>query len=198
MRNFWKTLKELWKNPRTHALLVMGIYALFFGILFLLLNIKSTHNTYVTAETYFSQLTSYDYQMIIKVESQIYHLQGKRENGSETFYVEEMENTYQVLNGNIVDENQITVSSFDWNLVAPTKLSQLMKNGVVNATTNYKDGSQKTEYEVNCDLWNPSMTGTCQLQVTKKEERIVEVILTVADSYTIEIQYFVNEKTIES
>lgn len=194
MSAFWKILKKLWRNPRTHAVLVMGIYALFFGILFLLLNIKSTSSTYVTAETYFSQLTTYDYQMMIKAKDQIYHLQGNRENESETFYVEEMENTYQVLSGNIVDENQTSVSSFNWNLLTPTKLSQLMTHGVVNATTNYKDGSQKTEYEADCKVWNPSMTGICQLQVTKKEERIVELILTVVDSYTIEIQYFVNEK----
>lgn len=186
---FFKTVKELWKNSRTHALFVMVLYLLFFGILFLLLNIKSTPNTHMTAETYFSQLTSYDYQMTIEVENKNYHLQGKKENNWETFYVKETDHTYQVMEGSIIDENQSMVSSFDWNLLTPSKLFQLIQNGVVNATTNYKDGSQKTEYEVDCNVWDPSATGICQLQVTKKEERIIELTLTAADSYKVEIQY---------
>lgn len=188
MKEFFHKLKELWKNPRGHALMEIGMYLLFFGILFLFLNIKSAPKVYNTVESKYENLNTYAYTMKMEVENQIYQIKGNRQI-NESFILEETGETYQILEHQIVDSSGNMISTFDWNFFSPKQLSSFIKKGTVNATTNYKDGSKKVEYEMECNLWNSDVTGICQLETIQKEEEIVQVILTVQDLYQVEIHY---------
>lgn len=188
MKPFFRTLKTLWKNERSRALLQIGLYVLFFGILFLLLNIRTSSKTNDTVEERYGRWHQYRYVMTIKNKNQIYHVSGTRDK-EETFLVEEQNQIYRIIDEMIVDENNNIVSTFDWNLFSPRQLSSFIKNGIINSTTSYKDGSKQIEYEMECDLWNPSLEGICQFKTIQKENRMVQVILNVMDSYYIEIQY---------
>lgn len=188
MKTFFKTIKTLWKNPRGRALLQIGLYALFFGIIFLLLNIQTSSKISYTVEEQYERWNQYQYVMTIENKNKIYHISGIK-NKEETFFVEEQNQTYQIIDEMIVDENNNVVSKFNWNLFSPRQLSSFIKNGIINSTTSYKDGSKQIEYEMECNLWNPSLEGICQFRATQKEDRIVQVILNIVDSYYIEIQY---------
>lgn len=188
MKKFFHKLKELWKNPRGHALMEIGIYLLFFGILFLFLNIKSAPKVYNTVESKYENLDTYAYTMKIETENQIYQIKGNRQI-NEFLILEETGEIYQILEHQIVDSSGNMASAFDWNFFSPKQLSSFIKNGTVNATTNYKDGSKKVEYEMECNLWNSDVTGICQLETIQKEEEIVQVTLAVQDLYQVEIHY---------
>ena len=194
MKDFLHKLKELWKNPRSHAFMEIGIYLLFFGILFLLLNIKSTPKVYHTIESQYENLYTYTYTMKIEKENEIYHINGNRQ-AEESFTVEETGEIYRILDRKIVDSDKNVVSAFDWNLFSPNQLSSFIQNGTVNSTTNYKDGSKKVEYEMECNLWNSDIEGICQLETTQNEKEIVQVILNVPDLYQVEISYI--EETLD-
>lgn len=188
MKEFFKKLKIIWKNPRGRALLQFGLYILFFVILFLLLNIKTSSKISYTVEEQYGSLTEYEYEMVVGIEESIYHIQGRKGRDREEFVVEELRTAYQVLNGTVTDEEKQIVSD-KWNLFSPNQLSSFIKNGTVNSTTNYKDGSKKVEYEMECNLWNPDAEGICQLETVQNEKEIVQVILTVQDLYRVEINY---------
>ncbi len=188
MKTFFGTIKTLWKNPRGRSLLQIGLYALFFGVLFLLLNIQTSSKISDTVEEQYERWNQYHYVMTIENENKIYHISGSKMK-EETFLVEEQNQTYQIIDEMIVDENNNIVSTFNWNLFSPRKLSSFIKNGTINSTTSYKDGSKQIEYEMECNLWNPSLEGICQFKTIQKEDCIVQVILNVMDSYDIEIQY---------
>ncbi len=188
MKTFFGTIKTLWKNPRGRALLQIGLYALFFGIIFLLLNIQTSSKISYTVEEQYERWNQYHYVMTIENENKIYHIYGSKMK-EETFLVEGQNQTYRIIDEMIVDENNNVVSTFDWNLFSPRQLSSFIKNGIINSTTSYKDGSKKIEYEMECNLWNSSLEGICQFKAIQKENQIVQVNLSVMDSYYIEIQY---------
>ncbi len=60
-------IKELWKNPKTHAIIVLGFWLIFIGILILFLKISSiTKETAVNPESVspldkFNKMTSYEF-----------------------------------------------------------------------------------------------------------------------------------------
>ena len=188
MKTFFVTIKTLWKDPRGRALLQIGLYCLFFGILFLLLNIKTTSKISYTVEQQYERWNQYSYMMTIQNGNQTYHISGSK-NREETFLLEGQNQTYKIIDEMIVDENNNIVSTFHWNLLSPKQLSSFMKNGTINSTTSYKDGSKQIEYEMECNIWNPSLEGICQLKTSQKENQIIQVNLDVMNSYHIEINY---------
>ncbi len=185
MKAFFQKLKILHKNPKSRALLEIGLYLFFFLTLFIILNIKSSHKVYETVEQQYETLSNFPYTMVVYKENQIYHIIGNKNE----FLVEEQDQSYQIINTNILDKDNHLVSTFDWYLFFPHKLSSFIKNGIINAKTQYKDGSQKIEYEMECQRWNPTQEGMCYFETLQKENKITQVILKVAQSYSIEIHY---------
>ncbi len=188
MKVFFNKLKIIWKDPRGRALLQIGLYGLFFGILFLLLNIKTSSNTRITPEERYERWNHYRYKMIIQKENEVYHLDGYQKD-YDTFLVEEQNHTYKITDDGIMDENETIISTFDWSLFSPRKLASFIRNGTINSTTNYKDGSKRIEYEMDCKLWNSKEEGLCHFETKQKEGKIVQVILRIENKYSLEIDY---------
>ncbi len=197
MKTLFEKLKIIWKNPGGRALLQIGLYCLFFGILFLLLNSKTSSKISDTVEEQYERWNQYSYTMTIQKENQMYHIHGSKAI-EETFFVEEQNQTYQIVDEMIADENKNIVSEFDWSLLSPTKLSSFIQNGTINSTTSYKDGSKQIEYEMECNLWNPSLEGVCQFTTIQKENQMVQVNLDVVDLYRVEIHYQNDSQILES
>lgn len=187
MKNFFKKLKEYWKNPRSHAFMVIGLYFLFFGILYLMLQFPAVTKKPLSVEEQYARKDYYQYEMKIELKDQTYDLTGTRNYEKETFELEG--NTYQVEEEAILNSNAEVVSTFQWKLFSPTYLSRFFE-GTLNATTNYKDGSRMLEYEMDCNLWNSQSSGICQLQVTEIESKITKVKLIHSEqNYTVTIIY---------
>lgn len=187
MKEFFKKLKEYWKNPRIHAFMVIGLYFLFFGILYLIIQFPMGTKKILSIEEQYERTSYYNYEMQIELADQSYFLIGNKNYEEESFELEG--NTYQVKENGILNSNSEVVNTFDWKLFSPAYLIRFW-NGTLNATTNYKDGSSMVEYEMDCNLWNPEAHGTCQLQVTEIENKIKKVkLLNLKDNYTVTIIY---------
>lgn len=187
MKSFFVQIKKLWKNPRSHAFMEIGFYLFFFLILLLLLNTESSKKV-VTVEAQYQNLVDYAYEMIVTKDFESYHIVGRKGQTQEQIVVEELGITYDIINGNVIDEKE-NILFQNWDLFSPRQLSVFIQNGEVNAITNYKDGNKRIEYEMDCKLWNPLQQGICKLQTIQTETQIVQVELQVENLYTIRITY---------
>ena len=186
MKQFFKYVHSIWKQPRGRALIEIGLYVILFLILFALLNHGGSSSPILTPEEQYATLKEYTYHMEMKIGDETYDIMGIKTTDTETIVIND--NTYPVIDGTIIDENDRPIFDFDWNLYSPQRLSIFINQGVINATTQYKNQSIMTEYEADCNIWNETINGICQLQVTKQEGQITQVklqMLESSDSITI-------------
>ena len=188
MKQFFKYLYSIRKQPRGRALIEIGLYVILFLILFALLNHGSSSSPTLTPEEQYANLKEYTYHMKMNMGEVTYDVIGNKTENSEIITIND--NTYQVVDGNMIDETGETIFDFDfdWNLYSPQQLSIFISQGIVNFTTQYKDESIMTEYEMECSIWNETINGICQLQVATQAERITQVklqMLESSDSITI-------------
>lgn len=193
MKEFLVKVKELWNNPRSHALMVIGLYFLFFAILYLIIQLPNESKPSLTVEEQYASLSEYRYEMQIETQVSTYQLSGTKMQYEETIVIGE--GTYFVENGRILDSSSQPITTFNWNLFSPYHLSSFWK-GTLNSTTNYKDGREVETYEMDCNKWDEESAGTCQFQVTYFENQITEVKLThLEENYTVTITYLdMNDK----
>ena len=64
MKEYLKVVKELWKNPKTHAIMVLALWLLFIGIVIIVLNFQtssSSNNTQTTDSTFDKSVSKIDF-----------------------------------------------------------------------------------------------------------------------------------------
>lgn len=95
MKKKLSLLKELWKDPKKHAFLVLGLYVLFFFCIYLYImistNTRSQKPIYQTPVQKLNTMTHYQYQIDINDEI----IKGIVVDDKNTFFYQEEEYTYQ-------------------------------------------------------------------------------------------------------
>jgi len=160
-------LKELWKIPRYHALMVLGLYAIFFLIIFLIIivlnffgNISEEENSEITVKTTFQnyiEMESYEYtyDILYKIGNNEYStkIEGIKFNNNKFKY---LNNYYYIENNKVLNENKEEVSITDINLIdlEPINIEKLLNNNKEITKTIYKDNTIKKEYKVIGEKYN--------------------------------------------
>lgn len=142
MKQFILKLKELWKDPKGHAFLVLGGYAIFFGMFFLYIFVASkmsnNETSYVTELQKLNQMNDYDYRLEINDEIIIGHIV----NDNNTFIYNNQEYSYN---------NDIKPVFEYQNIIEYTNskiIYKLIENIEYESKTEYKDGSINKMYKL--------------------------------------------------
>lgn len=162
-------LKELWKIPRYHALIVLSLYAIFFTSLFFIIiiinfisglnsdkntsviEVKSTLENYVEMKSY-----EYAYNISYKIGNNEYNskIEGTKFNKINKFKF--LNNLYYIENNEILNENKLETNITDINLIdlEPTNIGQQLTDTNEISKVIYNDKSIKKEYKIIGDKYN--------------------------------------------
>ncbi|MFV0249552.1 MAG: hypothetical protein ACK5HP_00725 [Bacilli bacterium] len=147
MKNKLETFKELWNNPRIHALMVLGLYAVFFVIIFIYITIsKNTTNQNVeikdSLET-LNNMNSYEYHYKYEINNEITNINGIKYNDINEFSIEN--NKFTIVNNKIEGEVSIDDKLYILEILPNYIYSYIKLNNNLNETT-YSDNTIKKEY----------------------------------------------------
>lgn len=160
MKDLWKKIRELWKIPRYHAIMVLALYFIFFASIFLITSFRKPtvqkETITKTALQNYAEMMSYEYT---------YTLQGLKNNQSfeekikGIFYQNKNSfkyqyKTYQIIDQNIYLEEEIVEDLFDFDIVLlePTNILSYLEEStekeISKNVVKYEDGTIKTEYKI--------------------------------------------------
>lgn len=194
MKKYFEILKNLWNNPRSHALIVLCLYILFFVIIFSLVDFNGTNKTpdnVLSINDNFYTLKEYNYKISIKKNEELIGLSGTK-GSNEQFKIGD--DIYTIIDNEIFDikSNKYNLYDIEWVSLSPSSLKLFESKGILNATTKYKNGIVKEEYELECSKFNLKYTGTCEMGLSKSETNVEKIELKFninEDKYYIIIEY---------
>lgn len=140
MKEKWNYIQELWKNPKTHALIVLGLYAIFFGSIFLYIQFspkKTDIPVHVSAIQKLETMNHYSYTLEINEEK----ITGQIHNHKNEF-------TYQ---GNDYDTSNLDANFPYQEIIAYVDtytIYQTIKDLQYYSQTTYQDGSSSKVYQL--------------------------------------------------
>ena len=180
MKNFFKKVIELWKTPKYHALLVLGLWFLFFFTCFLSLFImNSLKKPIVIEDTNSYILDNYECEYQITINDKIYNLVGNRYKTKELVEV-----LNPVENFIIVDNKNIDLlKGIDFTSLRLDYLDSLSSKALDKKTINYQNGGIKTTYTVDGNslkIVNVPLTNeTAYLSIEKENDQVKKVVLDI-------------------
>lgn len=184
IKPFFHNLRVLWKTPKIHAVMVLGLYILFFATIFVLLDFGSSDNTIrLSTDELFASQKTYTYQVTIFdiTNYQKENILGEVTTLEERIFLERTDTWYTV---DAMQEFYV----FSWQKLRPSSLSWILEEGSLIATTNYVDQKKKRQYEFLCSQYDSSLTGTCQAYFLEVNNTITQVTLQ-NEQYEIEINF---------
>lgn len=199
-KDTFKVIKELWKTPRYHALILLGFYFLFFVFVYFFIH-QYDVNTPIEKEkdslTKYTEMDSYNYTYTITLnqkKEEVYHIKGTRLKENDNFTVLETNKSYQK---DTVGDSLNLLFPISISELQPSKIGPLIKNIDPFSTTTYQDGTTKKEYQINAsnfqELDNSSEIVT--IIIKEKDNTISSVelnfntIITNYQEYYIVIDY---------
>lgn len=202
------TFKEVWKNKRYRALIILGFYLFFF--LFLITGIRNHEPNKPSTpldspQSSFEMLNNYEATYVFTIEDAKFHLNVIRyrekevletEETGEKYYIEE-DHFYQV-----VEEKLQVKSDKLWNLpylkLRPDELSKLLKYSTFQHQTDYQNNRNKKTYQISVKgflSWLDGSFSTNEEMVTIVTEEVngmmmgIEIDLTHYNGEKIAITY---------
>ncbi len=157
-QSFFSKFKELWANPRYKALIELGLYIAFFGIIFIYVSLTGSpsSNNYSNVEEkidyfeYYKNMDSYEYNVLLSDSiTGITNITGTFYNNISTYNV--LGHIFTI-NGNLVTSKE-NKSVFDYISIDPLLLTRdnitnsLNDSYLVNKTE-YSGNSYKYVYSV--------------------------------------------------
>ena len=208
--DIFKKIKQGLKNPKTKSLTLLGIYALFFIFVFVVLNFSNSKETNVVdkviKEKEESTITSYEYIYKINNNNVLSEITGTYSNGEEFFnynnkkyYIKDSK-VYLSDNDSveITEELPLNIISYNYN-----NINKLIESSEFIEKTTYKDNSEKTTYNITSDKYfeilksnisNVSNYAISNISIIVKSSKYVDEVLIDLSSYfgyvnTIEISF---------
>lgn len=169
MRQFFTAIRNLWNDPKGHAILVLGFYAIFFGIIFLYIFFASQFKKAEPLDEFdrLKRMSSYSYQLDINGETII----GDVSNQENSF-------TYH---NQKYDFNNLDETDFPFTEAMKYTNNLILYNAIYNleeySKTTYQDGSISKVYNLNDE----------EITIYEKENTIYQLKVK-----TLEYEYIIN------
>lgn len=159
----WQKIKKAWKEPKTHALMTLGLYAIFFISIFLVVKIRGLilevkydkpNIEYEKIETIdkYKDLDNYEYKYTISKNSDTYILNGTVYENKEKLKVEGNNKIYylntesEIYIQEYIDlENKLSINLVN---LKPEYIYNYIKTAKLIDKTEYKDLTKKEIYEI--------------------------------------------------
>lgn len=214
-KSTFKIIKELWKNPKTHALMVLGIYAFFFAIVIIYIQIGSSikntepniNNNYSSLDN-LNNMKTYEYKYLItKVtnETNIINVEGIKYNNQNSFKILNDNQTYYI-EDDLIKPNDLFPDDLYLLEIEPNKIYEYILANDKYSEIEYSDGSKKIEYlislnDIKTELDIYEQLNDDQIKITTYEEDnvIYKIELNLSEyvklkneeinNYNIEINY---------
>ena len=159
----WQKIKKAWKEPKTHALMSLGLYAIFFTSIFLVVKIRGIildakydkpNIEYEKVEVIdeYKELDNYEYKYTITKNNDTYVLNGtvyknkeklKEEGNNKIYYLNDESEIYPQ---EYIDlENKLGINLTYLN---PEYIYNYIKISKLIDSTEYKDSTKKEIYEI--------------------------------------------------
>lgn len=198
--SFFSKIRESLKNPKTRSLTLLGIYAIFFIFVFILIGSggNSQAPVYIPEETT-DTISSYEYIYKINNNEVINEITGTLKNNQDTFNYNGL--NYNKKDGVIYFNNTPTTLDFDIDRYKYEKIELLIENS--DSKTTYKD-SNKVVYNINVNKYftllneinNCSIIDCTMIEIpitVESDNYINHVIIDLSNyygyKYNIEINY---------
>lgn len=206
---FFKKIKLGLKDPKTKSLTLLGIYALFFIFVFVVLNTAKTVSNDTVVDNKVKEedktVKSYEYSININNNGILTTITGTYSNNEEVFnlnnnkYYVKDDIVYIVENG---IKKQIDFDNYIKNY-RYNKIEELIKNGSFVEKTTYKDNTEKSTYNISIKKYNELLNKNIDCSkvnciisipfVVESRENINEVTLDLSSyfnyTYLVEVNY---------
>ena len=187
-----KKIKELLKDPKKKALIQLGLYAIFFIIVFILLNGESSTitdsptieepNTSIEAYT---DMTSYNYKVTYTNINKIDIIEGTYYNNTSLFTYNNLKYYYED-SLYIIDNDSYYLSNIEYNIskIFNKNLYFIINELEEESKTTYKDGTVVTNYTIDSNkiykyLYDTesSYTNLVNVSITENEKEIHNIVI---------------------
>lgn len=196
IKNFFHTLKVLWKNPKFKGVVQIIFWVIFFvivAIIFRTTEKSQKQSSEIIENEQNEEVVSYEYEYQYSDTLNTIIISGTYYDKKEVFYFNN--NKYYFVDNIYYNALDKTVTNFDyafneWNY---NSIKNIMDNNSYSNKTSYKSGNIKYEYTINNLIYNNYYGTNYQndivINITVKENKIVDVIInygfaSVTISYT--------------
>ncbi len=203
-KSIFKTIKEYWKIPRYHGLISLGLYFLFFMLIYLLTQPLS--GTAPTKDTDYNLTTpytvEYTFKEINRTEEIDHRFQLTVADYSKILTYKNTGDTYNIIDGQLigngVEINEILPVSIVG--VLPETIMVFLQDKIPVSNGTYQDGTTKKEYEAKAsELAVFASTNQNYILITtySKNNKLEKIVLDITKaledptimSYNIEFIY---------
>ncbi len=197
-----KSFKELWKNPRTHALMVLGLWGVFFISIFIFLEIASLFNkndyvkptenveNTVTLASMVDSLNKSNYKFLLKKSNSYsdYQIDGQKDNEEISGYLENQDGIIKILYKEnnlyrVVSEEEI----LDTTLLTENDINIILNNKINDNLQLFVENTESNLYEFVNSETNEKIT-------IYFENDLITKIITEDESATYEVSYNIEQE----
>lgn len=202
IKETFKIIRELWKHPKYHALIMLGFYFIFFFILSIMIrtskNREVTEPKIVNTLDNYTMMTSYEYDVnILLNDTDKVSLEGIKYKEINEFEDTITKNKYYFLDNQIMDKTtseEIKDARFFINLnsITVNNLVNILKNNKETKELKYNDGAIKKEYIINNITFSDCFIETLNIETNEKNNYISNIKLNFIynnNIYNVEINY---------
>lgn len=202
-----KNMREALKDPKKKALTQLGLYAIFFAFVFILVGLSNTVPSDVVVEEYktpkknYEDMVSYNYKIIYTSMDRIDVIEGAYYNSTSLFTYNNLRYYYEDYLY-VINDNSYALSSIEYNIakIFNKNLFTIFNELEEVSTTTYKNGMIMTDYKIDSNkIYNylfdegSTYSNTTNISITEKENVITSIVLDLTNLglnlNKIEIEY---------
>lgn len=149
MKTKWETFKEIWKNPRYHALIELSFYIIFFAIIIIAFRTAGNSETNLSVLDKLNTMTSFDYEVNIYKNDEIkYEINGIYYETSNTFVLNDKE--YEIIDGTVMlnGNKADLLVEFDLFYITHSSLYNTISEAELYSKTTYNDDTTSKTYRI--------------------------------------------------
>ena len=201
--NYIKSIRQFLKDPKKRSLTLLGIYALFFIFVFIVLSgsndshaVTSVEKEKTTFENY-KEMTSYDYTITYTNIDKVDIISGEYVNNTSLFTFNN--NTYYYDSKYyLIDNDSYYETSIEYNVskLFNTNLYSIFENLDSEYKTTYKDGKIQTSYNIDRNEYNlyyyninTQYSDYINIKITELDKFIQKIEIQIDDNSSIVVEY---------
>lgn len=193
LKDYYVKFRELWKVPKYKGLIQLGFWFVFFFVIIVGIRMSNSNVSNSTKKETNKEVESkeeisnYTYNYQINRNDNIINIGGVFSNNNDQFYYNNQKYNYK--NGLYYLNDIETTFEYPMNEFQYKNISNLIKDKQYESKTEFKDGKIKYEYIIDSTTYNTfynkdyQTTGNILINVTKKDDNIINITLNLSEYY---------------